>query len=115
FHLATVGAGKIVLCERRTIGSGTSALSGAMCGQQAEVNDTISRLAHRARDIYARFGDVVGGDCGFTQNGIMGLRANYDVAHAAAADPARNGSVVHVLTAQEAREFYPEVNAEGMD
>jgi sarcosine oxidase subunit beta len=115
FHLARARAGRIVLCERRTVGSGTSAMSGAMCGQQAEVNDTISRLAHRAREIYQRFGDVVGGDCGFTGNGIMGLRADLGAAGEAAAAAARSGSDVRVLTAREARAFYPEVNTDGMD
>lgn len=114
FHLAKAGAGKIVLCERRTIGSGTSSMSGAMCGQQAEVTDTISRLALRAREIYERFDAEVGGDCGFTQNGILGLRATLDSAREAAAAAARNGSAVRALTAQEAREFYPEVNTDGM-
>jgi sarcosine oxidase subunit beta len=115
FHLAKAGAGKIVLCERRTVGSGTSAMSGAMCGQQAEANDTISRLALRAREIYERFADLVGADCGFTANGIMGLRTTMDAAQQAAAAAQRNGSSVRALTAQEAREFYPEINTEGMD
>jgi sarcosine oxidase subunit beta len=114
FHLARARAGRVVLCERRTIGSGTSAMSGAMCGQQAEVTDTISRLALRAREIYERFDAEVGGDCGFAQNGILGLRATLEGVQEAAAAAARHGSAVRALTAQEAREFYPEVNTTGM-
>ena len=53
------GAGKVILCERNTIGSGTSSMSGAMCGQQSEMTDTIAKLAVRARDIYDNFSDVV--------------------------------------------------------
>ena len=36
------GAGKVVLCERKTIGRHNS-MSGAMCGQQAEMTDTIAK------------------------------------------------------------------------
>ncbi|HCR17577.1 MAG TPA: amino acid dehydrogenase, partial [Candidatus Latescibacteria bacterium] len=32
YHLVQTGSCKVILCERKTIGSGTSSMSGAMCG-----------------------------------------------------------------------------------
>ena len=115
YHLAKSGVDKVVLCERRSIGSGTSSMSGAMCGQQAEITDTISRLAVRARNLYENFSEEIGGDCGFFQNGIMSLRDDQSAAEAAAAAARVNGSEAHAITIDEARDIYPEIDGTGMD
>ena len=115
FHLADAKVGRVVLCERRSVGSGTSSMSGAMCGQQAEVTDTISRLAVRALDIYEHFADRIGGDCGFFNHGNLGLRSDVATAEQAAAAARRNGSDARSLTVSEAEEFYPEINMAGRD
>ena len=113
YHLAKAGAGKVILCERNTIGSGTSSMSGAMCGQQAEMTDTIAKLAVRARDIYDNFSDVVGGDCGFFKYGILNLSDSMESAEKAAASARKNGSAARAITLDEAKDYYPEANVEG--
>ncbi|GEM_PF-1620088 len=113
FHLTQAGAGKVVLCERGALGSGTSALSGAMCGQQAEMTDTISRLAVRALEVYESFTDRVGGDPGLFNHGILGLASDLKNVEARAEAARRNGSDARALTLDQTLTFFPEVNAEG--
>ncbi len=113
YHLAETGAGKVVLCERHALGSGTSALSGAMCGQQPEITDTISRLAVRALSIYENFAERIGGDPGFFNHGILGGFVDLTQAESRAAAARKNGSDARALTTEEALAFYPELNAEG--
>ncbi|MBI4474575.1 MAG: FAD-binding oxidoreductase [Acidobacteria bacterium] len=114
FHLAKAGAGKVILCERNAIGSGTSSLSGAMCGQQAEINDTISALAIRARQIYENFDELIGGDCGFYNRGILEQETTMERAEKRAAAARRNGAVSKALNLEETQRVYPELSSEGI-
>ncbi|MDA0746727.1 MAG: FAD-binding oxidoreductase [bacterium] len=113
YHLAEAGAGKIVLCERKTIGSGTSSMSGAMCGQQAEITDTISRLAVRALDIYENFDERIGGDIGFMNHGILGFQSSLENAETRAQAARKNGSDARALSVDQTTDFYSEFNMDG--
>ena len=113
YHLVQTGSCKVILCERKTIGSGTSSMSGAMCGQQSEVTDTISKLAVRALDIYENFDERVGGDPGFMNHGILGFSPSVEAAEARADAGRKNGSIVSALDIAGVTEFYSELNVEG--
>lgn len=113
YHLAEAKAGKVALCERGAIGSGTSSMSGAMCGQQPEMTDTISRLAVRALEIYEGFDERIGGDIGFMNHGILGLSSSLEQAGARAAAARKNGSTAQALSVEQTLEFYSELNMEG--
>ena len=115
YHLARKGIGKVVLCERRALASGTTAFSGAMCGQQAAETDTISRLAVRALEIYENFSEQVGGSCGFINNGLLVIRKDRETAENYAKAARRNGSTVRVLDKAGIREIYPEFNTDGVE
>ncbi len=110
YHLSKEGAGKVILCEKKAIGSGTSSMSGAVCGQQAEITDTISRLAVRALNIYENFNECIGGEPHFFNYGVLALTSNKNEAEKAASNARKNGSEAMALTSQGARDFYPELN-----
>lgn len=113
-HLSQGGNEKVVLCERRALASGTTAFSGAMCGQQASLTDTISKLAVRALNIYENFEERVGGSCGFINNGLLVARKDLD-AEEYAARARKNGSEVEVLSAKDIARIYPELDTHGVE
>ena len=114
YHLSQSGDEKVVLCERRALASGTTAFSGAMCGQQAAQTDTISKLAVRALNIYENFEERVGGSCGFINNGLLVARKGLNAEPYAAA-ARKNGSEAQVLSPDEISRIYPEFNTEGIE
>ena len=113
YHLARQKAGSIVLCERNSLGSGTTAMSGAMCGQQAEINPDITALSHRALSIYSDFGETIGGSCGFFQQGILSLSPTEEHAQKRADDAVRDGSTAEFVTEADIRRLYPQVETKG--
>ena len=115
YHLARRNEGKVVLCERRALASGTTAFSGAMCGQQAAESDTISKLAVRALHAYENFEEEVGGSCGFFNHGLLVARSDLATTERYAAAARRNGSTVQVLKPDEIHGVYPEFNLEGVE
>ncbi len=115
YHLARRKEGKVVLCERRALASGTTAFSGAMCGQQAAETDTISRLAVSALEAYENFEEEVGGSCGFFNHGLLVARNDLATTEKYAAAARRNGSTVRVLEGKEIHDVYPEFNTDGVE
>ncbi|MFM9107721.1 MAG: NAD(P)/FAD-dependent oxidoreductase, partial [Chloroflexota bacterium] len=59
-ELATRGAGRVVLLERRTIAFGASGRTGALLRRHYS-NVPEATLAHRGWQVYSRFPDLVGG------------------------------------------------------
>lgn len=70
YHLATRGAGQIVLLEKEAIGSGSTGRTGGIIRQHYS-NKITARMAKRALDVYQNFPDVIGGDAGFTETGAL--------------------------------------------
>jgi glycine/D-amino acid oxidase-like deaminating enzyme len=70
FHLARRGAGRVLLLEKGTVCSGTSAKSSAIVRTHYTTRPT-ARLALLARGIFERWADEVGGECGFAQTGML--------------------------------------------
>lgn len=75
FHLARLGAGKVVLCERRFLAAGASGKSGALV-RMHYTNEPEAKLARFSLDYFKHWDDLVGaGDCGFMAVGMLRLVA----------------------------------------
>ncbi|HVC78950.1 MAG TPA: FAD-binding oxidoreductase [Chloroflexota bacterium] len=75
YHLALAGAGDITLLERGTLGSGTTGASSAIIRQHYGI-PTLAAMAQRSLRIFQHFDELVGGEVGFRQTGLLiGARA----------------------------------------
>lgn len=70
FNLARRRFGKVVLLEKNTICSGTSAKSSAIVRTHYTTPATAA-MALMARGIFERWADEVGGECGFVKTGML--------------------------------------------
>jgi glycine/D-amino acid oxidase-like deaminating enzyme len=70
FHLARRRAGQVVLLEKDTICSGTSAKSSAVV-RTHYTNPTTAAMALMARRIFERWAEEVGGESGFVRTGML--------------------------------------------
>jgi glycine/D-amino acid oxidase-like deaminating enzyme len=70
FQLARRRAGRLVLLEKGTVCSGTSAKSSAIVRTHYTTEPT-ARMALLARGIFERWADEVGGDAGFVRTGML--------------------------------------------
>jgi sarcosine oxidase, subunit beta len=74
FHLATLGARSVVLCERREPGVGASGASGAFIQYHFCQNDAEAHLTLASLPYFQHWDDLVGaGDCGFVPAGYLRL------------------------------------------
>jgi glycine/D-amino acid oxidase-like deaminating enzyme len=74
FHLASLGAGRVLLLERRQLGAGATGKSGSLV-RMHYTNEPESRLALASLEVFRHFDDVVGGACGFRPIGFAQLVA----------------------------------------
>jgi sarcosine oxidase subunit beta len=72
FHLASLGVRRVTLVERRQLAAGASGKSGSLV-RMHYTNEAEARLAHESLKVFHRFGEVVGGDCGFERAGFLQL------------------------------------------
>jgi glycine/D-amino acid oxidase-like deaminating enzyme len=70
FHLVRRRFGRVVLLEQHTVCSGTSAKSSAIV-RTHYTNPTTAAMALLARRVFERWGEEVGGECGFVQVGML--------------------------------------------
>lgn len=84
WQLASRGAGKVVVLERSIVGAGSSGRTGALL-RQHYTNTHEALLAARSLDVFRNWAEIVGGDCGFDQTGLIvtvptgsGFDANID-------------------------------------
>jgi glycine/D-amino acid oxidase-like deaminating enzyme len=70
FHLARRRIGRVILLEKNTVCSGTSAKSSAIV-RTHYTNPTTAAMALLARRVFERWGEEVGGECGFVQIGML--------------------------------------------
>jgi sarcosine oxidase subunit beta len=70
FNLARRRAGKVVLLEKNTVCSGTSAKSSAIV-RTHYTTPTTAAMALMARRIFERWADEVGGESGFVRTGML--------------------------------------------
>lgn len=70
FHLALCGVGKVVLIEKGHIASGPTGRSSGVV-RQHYTNLTLAMMARDSVQVFQNFHDVVGGDAGFVQCGVI--------------------------------------------
>ena len=70
YHLARQGVGRVVLLEKLAIANGTTGRSGAIVRQHYS-NDFTIRMARESLRIFTHFADLIGGDCGFVNTGML--------------------------------------------
>ncbi len=115
YHLAKTGVKRVMLVEKGHVASGPTGLSSGVVRQYY----TLEPLAMMARDsvkVLERFHDVVGGDAGFVQCGIVFMGGPQDEA------AMRESVTMHqhlgieerLLTAAEMHEMEPQLNLEGI-
>ncbi|HEU0035267.1 MAG TPA: FAD-binding oxidoreductase [Kofleriaceae bacterium] len=87
YHLAAKGATSVMLLERGGLASGETGKSGGFIQTHWDSLDEV-RLIARSRDVFARWRDEIGGDCGFVRGGYLhvtgverlaGVRAVHDM------------------------------------
>ena len=70
FHLAKLGAGRVVVVEQGHLAAGASGKSGALV-RTSYANEPETRLAVESIKYFANWGELVGGDCGFQRIGLL--------------------------------------------
>jgi glycine/D-amino acid oxidase-like deaminating enzyme len=112
FHLAELGAGRVLLLERETIGSGTSAQSSGILRTHYTVRENVV-LARRSWDMFTRFAEVLGDEeasCGLVRCGYLISAAEGDKLEplrAALAQQQAQGVRVEYLQPGEAQRLLP--------
>ena len=108
FHLAELGAKRVILVERRHLAAGASGKSGSLV-RMHYTNEHESRLAHESLKYFHDWENRVGGACGFERLGYLKL-----VARGHGERLARNVAVqqkigikTRVVTPEEVREILP--------
>src|SRR2546423_6677451 len=69
---------RVVLLERQALCNGTTGRSGAIVRQHYS-NDFSIRMAKESLAVFQHFDEVVGGDCGFLQTGMVVLTGEQGV------------------------------------
>ena len=71
FHLASLGIGRVVLCERRFLAAGATGKSGALV-RMHYTNEPEARLAFASLPYFEHWNDMVGhGTAGFLHTGLL--------------------------------------------
>jgi sarcosine oxidase subunit beta len=70
FHLACMGAGNVVLLERKQLAAGATGLSSGLVRMHYD-NPLEAEIAFKSFETFQHFDDIVGGDCGFTPTGFL--------------------------------------------
>ena len=79
FHLSALGAGRVVLIEKKHIAAGPTAQSGAMI--RALFDDRIYvDLVWASTHMFENWSELVGGNAGFVQEGFLRIANSLDVA-----------------------------------
>ena len=70
YHLARLGITDTALLERRVLGAGSTGRSQAICRMHYS-NPVTAELARQSLEVFANFGDAVGGQSGFVRTGYL--------------------------------------------
>jgi sarcosine oxidase subunit beta len=108
FHLARMGAGKVVLLERKHLAAGATGTSSALVRTHYD-NPLEAEIAFKGLPTFYHFDEIVGGTCGFVNNGYVRVveSFNTDKLIANVAMMQEIGINTRVLTREEVRELAP--------
>jgi sarcosine oxidase subunit beta len=70
FHLARMGAGQVVLLERKHLAAGSTGTSSGLVRMHYD-NPLEAEIALKSMEVFRHFDEVVGGECGFVQTGFV--------------------------------------------
>lgn len=70
FHLARMGAGQVVLLERKHLAAGSTGTSSGLVRMHYD-NPLEAELAVKSFEVFRHFDELVGGECGFVQTGFV--------------------------------------------
>ena len=70
YHLARMGAGRVVLLERKQLASGATGTSSGLVRMHYD-NPLEAEIAFKSLETFQRFDEIVGGDCGFVRTGFL--------------------------------------------
>jgi sarcosine oxidase subunit beta len=115
YHLAKAGVKKVVLVEKGHVASGPTGLSSGVVRQYY----TLEPLAMMARDsvkVLEHFSDIIGGESGFVQCGIVFMNGplDEDVMRESVEMHQRIGIKERLLSAAELVQMEPQLNTEGI-
>lgn len=115
WHLARLGAGRVLLLERDGLASGATGRSTAIV-RTHYVHRVLAEMALEARRAFERFGEEVGGDCGFRRTGFLVLSGPEDRVHLEAnvAMHRAVGIDARVLTPEDLHVLEPRISIEGV-
>ena len=115
FHLARRRAGRIVLCERRTLASGPTGRSSAVLRRHYTL-EPYARMAARSLEMYKRFVEETGESAGVVECGLAMAVGPEDAAamRTTVAMLNRIGVKAEVLSADELRRVAPAINPDGL-
>ena len=114
-HLARMGAGRVVLVERRHLAGGATGWSGAMV-REHYLHPVLVRMAMESSEVFHNFADYVGGDARFRETGRIVLLPleDQDAARANVRMNRQLGVPILALTPTEVTEMVPQLNTEGI-
>jgi sarcosine oxidase subunit beta len=108
FHLARAGVKRVVVVERRYLGSGATGKSGALV-RMHYTNEPEVRLAFYSLTYFQHWKEMVGGECGFQPLGLLVFTPPEYQAHLEAnlAMMCRVGIKTQLISVEEAHELDP--------
>lgn len=116
FHLAQMGAGKVVVVEQGHLAYGASGKSGALV-RTSYANEPETRLAVESINYFSNWGELVGGDCGFQKIGLLTFTPpEYrDRLEARVAMHRELGVDAHLIRPEDARELDPSLYVDDVE
>jgi sarcosine oxidase subunit beta len=116
FHLAQMGAGKVVVVEQGHLASGASGKSGALV-RTSYANEPETRLAVESIKYFANWQELVGGDCGFQKIGLLTFTApeHRDRLEARVAMHRELGVDAQIISPEAAQELDPSLYVGDVD
>lgn len=116
FHLAKLGAGRVVVVEQGHLASGASGKSGALV-RTSYANEPETRLAVESIKYFANWDELVGGDCGFRKIGLLTFTApEYrDRLEARVAMHRELGVDARLIRPEDARELDPSLYVDDVE
>ncbi len=108
FCLAQRGVTNTILLERDVLGAGSTGRSSSAIRMHYST-EVHARMAWQSLDVFRNFGELVGGECGYTQTGqlIFAGAADVETFNANIAMQQEVGINTRSLTREEARELAP--------
>ena len=115
FHLAQAGVKHILLVEQGNLAAGATGKSGALV-RMHYTNPYETRLAYESLKIFRQWGEIVGGECGFTPTGfIQAVPPEYEQElRATIAMQQEIGVQTRIISAQELHELEPDCRTDDL-